>query len=346
MKIKKHKSQNHASRITHHLSRNASDRILKIHHLIGAQKYPNTVTLARELEVSQKTIKRDIQFMIVRHELPIQFDHHRRGYFYSEPTDKFPGIPTVTEAEMSALLVGSKSIAQYQAIPYHKPFQMAFQKLTAHLNNAERYGLRDFDSVLSFRPFAPEVANPGHFETIAHAVKHHRTLSFDYRKPGEKLSSLRHVHPYHLICNDNVTYLIAYDQDRSDWRTFALNRICCKLSTGDKFKQLFNFDLNKYLAKSFTMLKGEGDFDVVIEFDAWATDMIRGRLWHATQQLTELPAGGSRLRLHLGALEEIERWVLSWGTHVTIIKPDLLADRVGNIARELGKRYPNPTASP
>jgi hypothetical protein len=39
-------------------------------------------------------------------------------------------------------------------------------------------------------------------------------------------------------------------------------------------------------------------------------------------------------------LEEVERWVLSWGTHATVIKPDLLATRVSKIIRELIKRYP------
>jgi predicted DNA-binding transcriptional regulator YafY len=44
--------------------------------------------------------------------------------------------------------------------------------------------------------------------------------------------------------------------------------------------------------------------------------------------------------MRLSALEEVERWILSWGTHATVIKPEALAIRVGNIARQLSKRYP------
>ena len=45
------------------LSRNANERLLKIHQLIAAQRFPNTFSLARDLEISRKTLKRDIQWM-------------------------------------------------------------------------------------------------------------------------------------------------------------------------------------------------------------------------------------------------------------------------------------------
>lgn len=67
--------------------------------------------------------------------------------------------------------------------------------------------------------------------------------------------------------------------------------------------------------------------------------MIRTRLWHQSQQVKELPGGGCHIRMRLSALEEIERWVLSWGTHATVLKPEILANRVGKIASKLANRY-------
>ena len=323
------------------LSRNANERLLKIHQLIAAQRFPNTFSLARDLEISRKTLKRDIQWMRDHWDLPIAFDRTRKGFYYAKPVDKFPGVPTVTEAEMFALLVAQKSIEQYQSTPFHKPLQIAFQKLTGQLDRGLRYSLHDFESVLSFRPFAPEVADNERFESVARGLQHHRILRFEYRKPGEKTSSLRCVQPCHLTCNENIWYLIGFDQARSDLRTFALCRICGPVFVGDKFEPDRNFDLNDYLSGSFTMLKGAGDYEVVIEFDPWATDMLRHRLWHQSQQITELPGGGSHIKMRLSALEEIERWVLSWGTHATVIKPEILANRVGKIAAELACRYQN-----
>lgn len=324
------------------VGRNATERLLSIHQLISAKRYPNTTRLAREFDVSQKTIKRDVEWMRVHWDLPIEYDRERRGYFYSREVKKFPGVPAVTEAEMFAMLVAHKAVEQYSGTPFHKPLQMAFRKLTGQLDDKERYSLHESDDVLSFRPFAPEATDMERFEIVARAIQQRRGLRFPYRKPGEKNARERHVHPYHLTCNDNRWYLIGHDVDRNEIRTFALARINGNAALGEAFQKPKEFSVAKYLRGSFTVMSGRSDFEVVIEFDAWATDQLRGRLWHSSQQVTELPGGESRLRLRLSGLEEVERWVLSWGTHATVIQPRLLVERVGTITRALAGRYEAP----
>jgi predicted DNA-binding transcriptional regulator YafY len=87
------------------------------------------------------------------------------------------------------------------------------------------------------------------------------------------------------------------------------------------------------------VFKGKDDLDVVIEFDAWATDLVRGRQWHASQTLEELPEGGSRLKMRLNSVEEIERWILNWGTHATVLSPPQLVTRIAETTEILAKRY-------
>jgi proteasome accessory factor B len=319
--------------------RNPTERMLALHQLIAARKYPNTARIAREFEVSRKTVKRDVEWMRVHWNLPIEYDRERHGYFYSRQVTRFPGVPTVTEADMFALLVAHKAVEQYSGTPFYKPLQMAFQKLTGQLNSTERYSLQDYEGVLSFRPFAPEVADMERFEVVTRAIQQRRALRFLYRKPGEKSASGRHIHPYHLTCNDNRWYLIGHDVDRCDTRTFVLARMTGSAEACEGFQKPKDFSVENYLRGSFTVMKGHGDFEVVVEFDAWATDQLRGRLWHSTQRVTELPGGGSHLVMHLSGLEEVERWVLSWGTHATVIKPDILAQRIGKIVQELAGRY-------
>ncbi len=147
------------------------------------------------------------------------------------------------------------------------------------------------------------------------------------------------MQPYHLTCNDNRWYLIGHDLDRGSIRTFALARMNGQPVPGMTFEKPADFDLDQYLQGSLTVMNGDGDYEVVIEFDAWATDQLRGRLWHSSQQVTELPGGESRLRLRLSGLEEVERWALSWGVHATVLRPQLLVDQVGCIVRALAGRY-------
>ena len=82
-------------------------------------------------------------------------------------------------------------------------------------------------------------------------------------------------------------------------------------------------------------MKGEQDYEVVIQFDAWATDLVRGRQWHGSQRFTELPDTGSQMRLRLSGLEEIERWVLNWGGNAVVKQPLELIEGVKRAAKRI-----------
>jgi len=315
------------------------ERMLKVHQWIVDEKYPTALDLAAELEVGHKTICRDIEFMRDHYELPIEFDRARHGYRYTRPVDGFPGMLNLSEQEMSALVVADRAFEQHQGTPFQRPFRKAFQKLSGQLDSKERYALEESRDGFSFRPFAPELTNPEFFKVVDRARRERKVLEFAYRKPGEKQGAVRRVHPYHIPCCDNRWYMIGYDEGRGDVRTFALGRMEEPSVCEERFTRPKNFDPAEYLSGSFAVMKGEGDYEVVIEFDAWGTDLLRGRQWHASQQITELPAGGSRMTMRLSGLEEVERWVLGWGTHCHVAAPVPLVERIGATVRELAGRY-------
>jgi proteasome accessory factor B len=310
----------------------------RIHEWINSGNYPNAVTMARDLEVTDRTVKRDIQFLRDRYGLPIEYHEERYGYFYTRPVDRFP-VAAMTEAEMFALLVADKAIAQYHGTPFQKPLRMAFNKLTGQLDGKERYSLENLGLALSFRPFAPEDADLDAFRVITRALMERRALKFDYRNLAAKHWLRRHVHPCHLACIDNHWYLFAHDVNRQAMRTFALTRLARPQLTAEVFERPKDFDPDTYLRGSLAVMKGDKEEDVVIEFDAWATDLVRGRQWHSSQELTKRPAGGSRMRLRLNSLEEIERWVLSWGTHARVLAPAALRARVKRSAAAVAGLY-------
>jgi predicted DNA-binding transcriptional regulator YafY len=127
--------------------------------------------------------------------------------------------------------------------------------------------------------------------------------------------------------------------NRKAMRTFVLARLTKPVLTKKRFTVSPKFDLNKYLAGSLGLYRGEDDCEVVIESDAWAADDVRGRRLHSTQELNEMPNGMLRVRLRLSSLEEVERWVLNMGTHATVIRPEGLRERLAAVGRELAERY-------
>lgn len=313
-------------------------RMMRIHELLQKGRYPNCTILAEEFEVSTRTAKRDVDFMKCRLNLPIEYEPARNGYRYTAPVEHLPAI-AITEAEMFALLVAQKAISQYEGTPFHRPLAAAFRKVTAHLDRRLRYSLGGLDDALSFRPFALEDTDLKVFEVVSRALQERRELTFFYRNFGAPKRQRRRAHPYHLACINNLWYLFAFDVDRQGLRTFALTRLTEPETTRQRFALPKDFDLDHHLRGSFHVYAGRGDYQVVLDFDAWAAESLRGRRWHASQTVTERPKGGLRLEMRLTSLKEVDRWVLSWGPHVTVVEPKALAVRLLDMAQDLRRRY-------
>ena len=217
--------------------------------------------------------------------------------------------------------------------------QNAFRRLTGQLDQNVKFTLGGLEEALSFHPFAPGDADLRAFEVIRQALTQRRTLTFAYRNHGATTARRRQVHPYHVACIQNQWYLIGFDVERQALRTFALTRLERPVMTAKRFTVAKTFDAQEYLAGSFSVYKGGDDYEVVVEFDAWAADEVRGRRWHASQELTELPKGMLRLRMRLNNIEEVEKWILSQGTHATVVRPQALRERLAAAGRELVRRY-------
>ena len=319
-------------------SRPPMERMIQIHERLQAQRYPNCRQLAEQFEVSIRTVKRDVDFMKYRLDLPIEYDSRQYGYFYSEEVDQFPNVP-LTEAELFALLVAHKAVSQYQGTPYERPLGAAFDKLTARLDGRSSITMSNLEQALSFRPFAPSAVELEDFQILTRGLAESRALQFRYKKLGASRNQTRRVDGYHLVCVDNQWYLIGYDQIRGAMRTFSLARLSDPELLPETFERPADFDINDYLAGSFGIFKAANDFEVVLEFDKWAAQLVSERTWHPSQQFCKLSDGGGRMTLRLDNLEEVERWVLSWGDHCTVVRPKRLVQRILKAGRSLVQKY-------
>ena len=310
--------------------------MLRIHQVVSAGKFPNASTLACEIEVATKTIHRDIEFMRDRLNLPIEFDPRRNGYHYTEEVSAFPNIQ-ITEGELFALVVAEKALQQYRGTNFEKPLLSAIRKMEQSLPDTISLNLADIEQTISFRTRAEPILDLKIFDALAKAVARREQLELNYRKPGAKNPEARVVDPYHLANVNGEWFLFAFDHARKDIRKFVPARIQAIRSTGKGFERSKKFSLEKELRDSFGVHSGEGEFDVLIRFNARAADYIREKKWHESQQLRELKSGGVELKLKLSSLVEIERWILSWGGDAVVIKPRELAEAVKQSARGILK---------
>jgi len=314
------------------------ERMLRLHHELQARHFPNCRKLAENLEVSTKTIQRDIDFMRDRMGLPIEYDQLQFGFYYSEPVTAFPSME-VSEGEVVALFVAQKALAQYKGTSFEKPLKASFDKISSALKDKITFNWADIDSVISFKGIGTTSADLDLFETVSKCVLKSRELEFEYKKLNGARHELRKVQPYHLGCIENQWYLFAYDLARRQLRTFALPRMRKAKSTGIRFTRPADFSITKHLSGSFGVFTGEGRHRVRIQFDEFAARLVCERQWHPTQKIKQMPGGGIEFSLQLGSLEEVERWILSCGDHATVLEPPALVARMRKIAESMAVKY-------
>src|SRR5205085_8371156 len=217
-------------------SRPPLERMMRMHQKLKAGRYPNCRKLADELEVSAKTVQRDIDFMRYRLCLPIDYDQLHFGFYYTEPVSSFPNIE-ISEGELIALYIGQKALAQYKGTSFEAPLSTAFRKITDGLRDTISMTWSDLDSAVSFRSTGRSTADIYLFEQLSHAVFKQFEIRFDYKKAEGTRYEQRYVQPYHLGCVENLWYLFAFDLDRQQLRTFALPRIRNLRVTKAKFRR-------------------------------------------------------------------------------------------------------------
>ena len=309
-------------------------RMLRIHQAVQAGEYPNATFLARELEVSTKSIYRDVDFMRDRLDLPLEFDAIKGGYHYTEAVSAFPTIQ-ITEGELVALVVAEKALQQYRGTSFERPLLSAIRKMERALPDTISLNLSDVQQTISFRTRAEPILNLEVFDALARATASRRQLDLAYRKPGQQQTEQRVVDPYHLANINGEWFLFAYDHLRKDIRTFVPGRIKGLTETGETFARPQKFSLEKRLRDSFGVYSGQGEHEVILRFNERVADYIREKKWHDSQVLRELKDGGVELQMTLSSLLEVERWVLNWAGNAVVVQPAELAESVRAAARRI-----------
>jgi predicted DNA-binding transcriptional regulator YafY len=295
-------------------------RMRHIFQTIKSGDFPNRHRLAADIEVTTKTIQRDIDFMRERLRLPIAYGQEGGGYRFTQLVSSFPMVE-LTEAELVSVSIGQKALAQYKGTPFEAPLRSALEKLTSNLSGRLTMSWGDLDSLVSFKSFEISPMDLMTFQTVSEAVRNSVELAFEYRKLDSAKYGRRSLQPYHLACILDQWYVIGFCLKRQALRTFVLARMKNATFGTSQFERPATFSIEKHLKDSFGVFTAKGSHSVRLKFDPFAAQLVRERVWHLSQKIQELADGGLELTLQLSSLLEIEPWVLSWGEHVCVTSP-------------------------
>jgi predicted DNA-binding transcriptional regulator YafY len=323
------------------VTRRPIQRIYVIHEAVQEGRYPNCRTLAERLEVTDKTIQRDITFMRDELNLPLEYDDKLHGYTYTQDVSQFP-VFELGAAELAGLFLARQAIESVRGTALEETMREVFQKLTKMIEGNVQFSWAEADR--AFTRKAPGVAKSDLklFGKLAEAVLQRKKVVFHYRKLGADAAEARRIKPYHLGEVEGCWYVIGWDHERGALRTFALPRMS-RLKVGKAtFEQPKDFDGASYLHKSFGVWTSSGDDSlhvVRVELRDYAARMAQERRWHPSQELKVLNAAGTRVELcfNVSRLEEVVRWVLSWGSKAKVLGPPELKKLVKDEVKAMGE---------
>jgi proteasome accessory factor B len=315
-------------------------RIHLIHEALSARKYPNCTTLADRLEVSTKTIQRDLDFMRDEFGMPLEFDPQRNGYHYLEHVEAFPPVQFGME-ELMALFVARKVMEPIAGTAIGSALQAGFTRLAEHARGNVTISWQDLDRAFSIHESGVMPTDLDRVEALSVALVKRQKLFLRYTNARNNRTKARTVRPLHLSQVKGGWYLFAWDEGPKDIRIFALPRMKELEVLPETFEEPTDFDLEDYLEGSMGLITApeSPEQTVVIRFTGYAATLVEERTWHEHQKTERKEDGSLLLTLRLQHLDTIPGWVISWAGMAEVLKPITLRIEVAKQARRVARDH-------
>ena len=313
--------------------------IIEIDGMIRSGQAPNASQLAEKLEVSRRTIMRDLDFLRYDLGAPLRYDHGLRGFVYAEPNWSMPNL-RISEGELLAMMIGEKALQAYAGTPWAAKLKKVFERLMIALPERLEIGPGELLPRMEFDLNAASIVDPGVLQTISEAIEKNRTLRMRYFALARGEEREYEIDPYVMRSAQGCWYLAAKDHRSGHVPLFNLSRVREVQPTGDTFDyEDSGFDPEEYFAGTFGVHHSTEKIKVVVEFSGFAARLVSERLWHSSQKLKELPGQRLRFEAEVSHLDDLWPWVLSWGGEAVVIEPPELVQIVAEQAGKIASNY-------
>jgi predicted DNA-binding transcriptional regulator YafY len=224
---------------------------LELLSLLQARRDWSGSELAGRLEVSGRTIRRDVE-RLRQLGYPVESLTGPAGGYRLRAGSAMPPL-LLDDEEAIAIAVGLRTAARASVTGIEETAVRALVKLEQVLPAHLRRRVGALGSATFTLPATGPTVDPQHLTVIAAACRDSECLRFAYRS-RDGAESRREVEPHSLANHGRRWYLVAWDRRRDDWRTFRIDRLAKPASTGVRFKprRLPAKDAAAYVGQSIT----------------------------------------------------------------------------------------------
>ena len=315
-------------------------RILRLITMLQGGRFYTAGELAEELEVSRRTIFRDLNMLEMAH-IPYYYDAERKGYRISRHFFLPPINLTLAEALSVLILTGRMCGRGRGQLPLLAAGARAAVKIESALPASIQQDLGSVIDKLSvlLAPAANHEGLDDMFQVFADAVARRKVCRIVYISFHEKKQITCTIHPLRMLFLGRAWYVIAYSRKHRAGRTFKLGRVRKLTVTDQTFTEPADLDLKEYFGDAWSMIPEGKLYDVHLHFERKVAGNVAEVQWHHSQRVEWNDDGSIDYFVHVDGLSEITWWILGYGNQVEVVAPPPLRRSVAAVAREVLRKY-------
>jgi predicted DNA-binding transcriptional regulator YafY len=310
-------------------------RLLKLITMLRGQNSPSAVELADQLEVSKRTVFRDLN-MLELAGVPYYFSQQAGGYKIASSFFLPPVNLTLDEALALLAVAG-----QGRQLPLHRLIRDAANKIESVLPRSMQVEIsRAMRGIhVDWPAQARHSTVEQRFDQIQRAIGQRRKLRMTYVSFFERGQIVTELSPYQLLYHQRAWYVIGHSGMHNAVRTFKLGRIKDLAALDKLYVPDEKFTLAGYLGNAWGMIPEGREYEVKLKFAPMVAANVAEVNWHRTQQVTFEPDGSAVFTATVDGLGEISWWILGYGDQVEVLEPPPLRERLLKMAETLVAKY-------
>jgi predicted DNA-binding transcriptional regulator YafY len=308
-----------------------SARLLRLLSLLQSRRNWAGADLAGRLEVTPRTVRRDVE-RLRRLGYPIRATPGAAGGYRLEAGAALPPL-LLDDEEAVAVALGLRTAAGGTVAGIEEASVRALAKLEQVLPARLRRRLTALHASTVRLPGNGPTVDPAVLSVIAGACRGHERLRFGYTD-ASGAASMRTVEPHRLVHTGRRWYLVARDVERDDWRSFRVDRLTEPVPTGVRFTPNDPPDAAAFVAAAVTT--GPYAFSARVRLHA-PVRVVAERVPPTVGVLDAADDGTCTLTTGSNSLDSLAVHLALIGVEFEVLEPPELAEHVRAMAERLAR---------
>jgi len=303
-------------------------RLLRLLSLLQAKRDWTGTELADRLGVTVRTVRRDVE-RLRELDYPVDATPGVAGGYRLSAGAAMPPL-ALDDDEAVAVAMGLRTAVGGTIGGIEETSVRALAKLEQVLPSRLRRRINALQSVVVPMLGGGPVVDPHVLTVIANACRDRERLRMDYRS-ANGTALRRVVEPVRLAWTGRRWYLLAWDTDRGDWRTFRVDRIAAPPTPAGRFppRQPPHTDIAAYISRAIGSAPYQFQATVILHAPI---ERVREQVSPAAGQVE--PLDEESCLFHVGGreFEPIPVWLARIGFEFTVLEPPELVEQVRTLA--------------